>query len=76
MMEVSAWLFVLLILFCIALAVAWILLPFAIVGTKPILRDMRREIERTNELLQQLSSQLPAPRRVESVRRESIRALK
>lgn len=33
------------------LVVCWIILPFAIIGTKPILRDILTEQKRTNELL-------------------------
>jgi hypothetical protein len=30
---------------------AWIVLPFAIIGTKPLLRDLLAEVRKTNELL-------------------------
>lgn len=45
----------------IALVVCWIILPFAILGTKPLLRQLLAEQRRTNELLVQLKSgsQLP-----------------
>lgn len=32
------------------LAVCWIILPFALIGTKPILRSIDRRLERSNEL--------------------------
>ena len=35
----------------IALVVAWIVLPFAVIGTKPLLRDLLKEARQTNELL-------------------------
>ncbi len=38
----------------IILAIAWIVLPFALIGTKPILRQILAETRRTNELLSQL----------------------
>lgn len=38
----------------IALAVAWVLLPFAMFGTKPILRDLLEEQRRTNALLREM----------------------
>jgi len=42
-----------LILFGIVLTIAWIILPFALIGTKPLLRQLIAETRRTNELLQQ-----------------------
>jgi hypothetical protein len=33
------------------LALAWIVLPFALIGTKPLLRELIAETKRTNELL-------------------------
>ena len=41
-------------LFLFVLAVLWFLLPFAIFGTKDILKDLSRESEKTNELLVEL----------------------
>jgi len=38
-------------IFAIILAIAWIILPFALIGTKPLLRELIRETKRTNELL-------------------------
>lgn len=40
-----------LVLFGIVLGIAWIILPFALIGTKPLLRELIRETKRTNELL-------------------------
>jgi uncharacterized membrane protein YciS (DUF1049 family) len=45
----------LLILFAIALAVAWIVLPFALIGTKRHLRELIAETKRTNTLLEAMS---------------------
>jgi hypothetical protein len=42
------------VILCIILAIAWIVLPFALIGTKPILRQILAETRRTNELLSQL----------------------
>lgn len=36
----------------LVLIVVWIILPFAIIGTKPILREILAEQKRTNELLE------------------------
>jgi hypothetical protein len=48
------------ILFGLVLAVCWIILPFALIGTKPILREILREQRRTNELLE---ARLPSLRK-------------
>ncbi len=45
--------------FVVILAICWIILPFALIGTKALLRELIRETRRTNELLDQ---RLPAPR--------------
>ena len=39
-------------IFAIVLAVCWIIFPFALIGTKPLLRQLLREQQKTNELLQ------------------------
>jgi hypothetical protein len=41
----------------LVLAVAWIILPFALIGTKPLLQELIDETKRTNELL----ANRPAP---------------
>jgi hypothetical protein len=46
--------------FGIIVAVCWIVLPFALIGTKPLLRQLIAEVRRNNELLDQ---RLPALRR-------------
>lgn len=38
-------------LFGIVLVIVWIILPFAIIGTKPLLKQLIQEQQRTNELL-------------------------
>lgn len=43
-----------LILFLMVLAVLWILVPFAIFGVKPLLRQLLAEQRQTNELLTSL----------------------
>ncbi len=42
-----------LIIFAFILGIAWIILPFALIGTKPLLRQLIAEAQRTNALLQQ-----------------------
>jgi hypothetical protein len=39
--------------FGVVLAIAWIVLPFALIGTKPLLRQLIAETKRTNALLEQ-----------------------
>lgn len=39
------------IIFGFVLSVCWIILPLALIGTKPLLRRLIEEQERTNELL-------------------------
>jgi hypothetical protein len=38
--------------FGLILAIAWIILPFALIGTKPLLRQLIAEVHRTNALLE------------------------
>lgn len=35
------------------LAVAWIILPFAMLGTKPLLRELIKQTKETNRLLKE-----------------------
>ena len=49
------WGYLFIALFFIVLLIAWIVLPFAIIGTKPILHRILQEQERTNRLLESLS---------------------
>lgn len=46
--------------FVVVLAICWLALPFALIGTKPLLRHLIAETRRTNELLEQVRA---APRR-------------
>ena len=39
------------VVFLIVLAICWLILPFALIGTKPLLRQLIQEQKRTNELL-------------------------
>lgn len=48
------WSTTILLVVAIIVAVAWIVLPFALLGTKPILRELLREKRKTNELLREL----------------------
>lgn len=48
-----AGLYVVLAIFGLIMTVVWIVLPFAIFGTKPLLRQILAEQRRTNELLAQ-----------------------
>lgn len=42
-----------LILLVLLLVICWIVLPFAVIGTKPLLRQLIAETQRTNALLEQ-----------------------
>ena len=56
-MPVTGLLAVALVLFLILLAVLWVLMPFAIFGTKDLLREQISEQKKTNALLQRLADQ-------------------
>jgi hypothetical protein len=45
--------FVFFIAFGVILAIAWIALPLALFGTKPLLREILAEMRRMNTLLEQ-----------------------
>ena len=49
------------VILALVLVVCWIILPFAVIGTKPLLRDLLREQKRSNELLAQLLEQQRNP---------------
>jgi uncharacterized protein YoxC len=55
-LAVGGLLWVALVVFGLILAIAWIILPFALIGTKPLLRQLIAEVQRTNALLQQQRS--------------------
>lgn len=42
-------------IFLVVLAIAWTLLPFAMFGLKPLLRDLLAETRRSNQLLEALA---------------------
>ena len=42
--------------FGVVLTIAWIVLPFALIGTKPLLRELIAEAKKTNALLTQRNS--------------------
>lgn len=44
------------VIFGVVLAIAWIILPFALIGTKALLRELIEETRRTNTLLEQHKS--------------------
>ena len=48
------------VLFMFVLAVLWILVPFAIFGIKPLLRQIGSEVFRMNTLLEQVQKELQA----------------
>jgi len=49
--QTSGFLGLLVIVLGIVLIVAWIILPFAIIGTKPLLKELIEEVKTTNALL-------------------------
>jgi heme exporter protein D len=44
----------------VVLAIVWLILPLAIFGTKPLLRELLAEQQRTNQLLAELTSRAQA----------------
>jgi hypothetical protein len=42
------------------LTIAWIILPFALIGTKPLLRELIAETKRTNKLLEYVAEKQPS----------------
>lgn len=60
-METFAGLSVLLLILGVVLVICWTILPFAIIGTKPLLREILQEQRETNIHLRRLREQL-APR--------------
>jgi hypothetical protein len=49
------------IVFAVVLAIAWVVMPFAIIGTKPILRDLLKELKEKNRLLRETKDLLGTP---------------
>jgi hypothetical protein len=56
MAEFGATFMLFLVIFCIVLAIAWIILPFALIGTKPLLRELIAETRKNNALLERIAS--------------------
>jgi heme exporter protein D len=54
--QLLAWLMVAASIAVVILVVCWIALPFAVLGTKPLLRELLREQRRTNDLLAALTT--------------------
>jgi len=52
----------------VLLVVCWIVLPIAIIGTKPLLRELIAEQQHTNKLLAQLGQLLDAEHGNDSAR--------
>jgi hypothetical protein len=46
--------------FGVVLTIAWIILPFALIGTKPLLRELSAQQKRTNALLAERNAAAPA----------------
>lgn len=55
MTEAFTWLYIAGMIFLVIVGICWIILPFAILGTKPLLRTLIAEQQRTNALLEQRS---------------------
>lgn len=53
MTEAFTWLYIAGMIFLVIVGICWIVLPFAILGTKPLLRTLIAEQQRTNALLEQ-----------------------
>ncbi|HWT18580.1 MAG TPA: hypothetical protein VN280_06660 [Variovorax sp.] len=51
-------------LIAIFIAILWILMPFAIFGTKPLLRQLLAEQKRTNKLLAEAADRAIGPTEV------------
>lgn len=54
-MEALGGLYAVVVLFLVVLAILWVIMPFAIFGTKGKLDELIREAKKTNQLLQGLS---------------------
>ena len=42
---------ILITIFLLVMAIAWIILPIALIGTKPLLRELIKQTKETNRLL-------------------------
>lgn len=56
------WMVLALFVLVLVLVVCWIVLPFAIIGTKPLLRELLAEQKRTNSLLNRIEAELALQR--------------
>jgi len=64
MAETGAGLIVVAFIALCVVAVCWLLLPFLIIGTKPLLRDLLRQQQRTNTLLETLIEETRRAKRI------------
>ena len=55
-------LYLLLTVFGVILSICWLVLPFALIGTKPLLRELIGEMKETNRLLGRRLPNLGPPR--------------
>ncbi len=60
-METMGTLVVVAWVFLIILAILWICMPFAIFGTKPLLRQLLAEQKKTNKLLEEAAKRAKSP---------------
>jgi hypothetical protein len=58
-LETLGTMYLVLVVLSLILAVCWIVLPFAVIGTKPLLRQILAEQRRMNSLLEQRLPNLP-----------------
>jgi len=54
MSELTLTIWTLAVILAFALAIGWMVLPFAIIGTKPLLKELIDEARLTNKLLQEM----------------------
>lgn len=60
-MEALGGLYIVFVLFVFVVGILWICMPFAIFGTKPILRSLLEEQRRTTQLLEQIAESTRQP---------------
>lgn len=60
--DAFTWLYIAGMIFLVIAGICWIILPFAILGTKPLLRTLIAEQQRTNALLEQQRAQVVVTR--------------
>ena len=59
--QFAAWVYVVLALLGLMVAVLWVLLPFAVFGIKPLMQQVLREQRRTNDLLHEMQQRERKP---------------